>query len=479
MYVYWDVASEKVAAYRRAADGEQPDADDMFPYAVVGRRGIERLVKKFRREIGGGLSEGIAWPESEEQMLEAQMPEQRYPEWIGKLRRGEKLQAGLTGTIMRLEIPNEVEEDAAEAEGRRPRRLAMRARPRTRPAKLNRKGQVKQPASVVVLPPQLVPLAMRYCHECNGHPGVSRMDESMRKRYWWQGMQKDIKEHVERCRPCNLRKASNMGKKSIPLLRPELPHSAWHTIHMDWTELQESEEGYKYILVIKDALSQWLEMIPVRTKTMEEIAEATMRHVLMRHGAPARIITDQGTEFVNEVSRALNTLMAIRHIITTPYNPQANGKVEGANRTIKDMLSMYVQGHQRDWDKYLQIIAFQYNTTINVATGYSPFYVMHGREARQPSDQWIEEYWQAIGNEESLDTLIGKLTQALRESWMVAATNIEAAHQRQDGKGTAIAEDRPARVGTKRVMGHFRPGDTFYMRTLPQLVFEDPIEERQ
>ena len=199
----------------------------------------------------------------------------------------------------------------------------------------------------------------------------------------------------------------------------------------------------------------------------------------MRHGAPARIITNQGMEFVNEVSRALNTLMVIRHIITTPYNPQANGKVEGANRTIKDMLSMYVQGHQRDWDKYLQIIAFQYNTTINVATGYSPFYVMHGREARQPSDQWIEEYWQAIANEESLDTLIGKITRALRESWMVAATNIEAAHLRQDGKGTAIAEDRPARVGTKRVMGHFRPGDTFYMRTLPQLVFEDPIEERQ
>ena len=123
MYVYWDNDSKKVAAHRRAADGELPDADDMFPYAVQGRHGIERLVKRFRRTTGLQLKEGVAWLEMETDMLNLQRAEPRYAQWIGRLRLWERLQVGSTGTMMELELPEGIEEGS---------KRALRARTRKR-----------------------------------------------------------------------------------------------------------------------------------------------------------------------------------------------------------------------------------------------------------------------------------------------------------------------------------------------------------
>jgi hypothetical protein len=143
----------------------------MFPYAVQRRHGIERLVKRFRRTTGLQLKEGVAWPETETDMLNLQRAEPRYAQWIGRLRLGERLQVGSTGTMMELELPEGVEEGSRRALRARTRQLAVvDQRDAADPA---RKSGRKKPRSVVVLPPALVPLAMRFCHECNGHPGAT------------------------------------------------------------------------------------------------------------------------------------------------------------------------------------------------------------------------------------------------------------------------------------------------------------------
>ncbi len=44
------------------------------------------------------------------------------------------------------------------------------------------------------------------------------------------------------------------------------------------------------------------------------------------------------------------------------------------------------QGIHRDWDKYVSACVFAYNTSIHPATGYTPFMLMFGREAKLGSE---------------------------------------------------------------------------------------------
>ena len=50
------------------------------------------------------------------------------------------------------------------------------------------------------------------------------------------------------------------------------------------------------------------------------------------------------------------------------------------------MLVAALEGHHFDWDKQLKMACFAYNTSVHATTGYTPFYLMHGYEARLPVD---------------------------------------------------------------------------------------------
>lgn len=78
--------------------------------------------------------------------------------------------------------------------------------------------------------------------------------------------------------------------------------------------------------------------------------------------------------------------MEIRKTRTTAYHPACNGEIDCFNKTLADMLATALEGHDFDWDKQLKMACFAYNTSVHATTGYTPFYLMHGYEARLPVD---------------------------------------------------------------------------------------------
>lgn len=77
-------------------------------------------------------------------------------------------------------------------------------------------------------------------------------------------------------------------------------------------------------------------------------------------------------------------------------------------RSIKKRLAALIRPGGRDWDLYAQTVAFGYNTTLHKATGYSPFFMVQGREATlllhreldelrvdATSKQWLTYFWEA------------------------------------------------------------------------------------
>ena len=70
---------------------------------------------------------------------------------------------------------------------------------------------------------------------------------------------------------------------------------------MDLIELPTTPSKYRYILVIKCALTKWIEMRPLRSKEAKEIAEALFEDIFYRHGSVETMVSDNGKEFVNHI----------------------------------------------------------------------------------------------------------------------------------------------------------------------------------
>ncbi|GFT52730.1 transposon Ty3-I Gag-Pol polyprotein [Trichonephila clavipes] len=84
------------------------------------------------------------------------------------------------------------------------------------------------------------------------------------------------------------------------------------------------------------------------TAEVDEIAKFLLEEIVLRHGAPrVIIITDRGAVFRSRLVSSLVDLCNIDHRFTTAYHPQTNGLTERFNKTLADMLSMYVDVEQK------------------------------------------------------------------------------------------------------------------------------------
>ena len=74
--------------------------------------------------------------------------------------------------------------------------------------------------------------------------------------------------------------------------------------------------------------------------------------------------------------------MEIHASWTSAFHLQTNGQTERFNKTLVDMLSMYTEKHQKDWDVYLPYVLHAYRTSIHSSTHETLYFLMYGRDLR-------------------------------------------------------------------------------------------------
>ncbi|RWS19828.1 gag-pol fusion protein-like protein [Leptotrombidium deliense] len=142
--------------------------------------------------------------------------------------------------------------------------------------------------------------------------------------------------------------------------------------------------GNKYIIVATDYLTKWVECRATPTCKSWEVSKFLIEQVFCCHGCPAKILSDRGTPFLSNIAKDVYEMMSTKHVKTTSYHPQTNGLTERWNREICNMISMYVSKDQTDWDVALPMLALAYVSSVHSTTGFTPFYLLYGREAWLP-----------------------------------------------------------------------------------------------
>lgn len=237
----------------------------------------------------------------------------------------------------------------------------------------------------------IVPLSERreileQCHDArtSGHLGVSKTLERVRNRFYWTGLQSDVRSYVTGCPQCRKRKNRSAGKSFMQLDPTGSPLERIDTDIMG--PLPETERGNKYILVVADYFTKWTEAYPLKNMEAQTITEVLVEQFLTKLGVPEVIHSDQGRQYESRMFKDMCELLGIRKTRTTAFHPKSDGMVERFNKTLATMLTAYVSDHQTDWDKHLPYVLMAYRSSVHESTGYTPNMLMLGREVATPLD---------------------------------------------------------------------------------------------
>ena len=132
-----------------------------------------------------------------------------------------------------------------------------------------------------------------------------------------------------------------------PLL-PLEPFQKWVLDFMGPFKPPATCTGKKYILVVTDYCTKWVEAKALRDKTAASTAKFIYENLWCCFGCPIELVSDQGGGFFNQIIRELTSHYAVVHKKSTPYYPQANGLAESTNKTLQAILKKIVNEHRMD-----------------------------------------------------------------------------------------------------------------------------------
>ena len=207
-----------------------------------------------------------------------------------------------------------------------------------------------------------------------GYLGIERTTSLLRYRFYWPSMIEDIEHHIKSCPRCLRFKTQPEKVELNPL----------ELVHIDYLTI-EAPEGSKSdkdinVLVITDHFTRYAQAHVTPSQKAHVVAKTLWEHFFVHYGFPEKILSDQGRNFESVLLSELCELTQIKKLRTTPYRPEGNGSCERFNRTLISMLGTLPADFKSKWPQHISTLTYAYNCTRSNATGFSPYYLLYGRQ---------------------------------------------------------------------------------------------------
>lgn len=144
-----------------------------------------------------------------------------------------------------------------------------------------------------------------------------------------------------------------------------------------------SNNSNQYIVTMMCDLSKYLIICAIPNKSAKTVAQAIFENLYLIYGPFKELLSDCGTEYLNEILKEVLSLLNIKQIHSTPYHHQTVGTVERNHRVLNEYLRSFIQNTNED---YLKYYTFCYNIAPHTSfnTLYSPFEVIFGKNCNLP-----------------------------------------------------------------------------------------------
>ena len=235
------------------------------------------------------------------------------------------------------------------------------------------------------------------------HLGEKALQRLLERPFRGTDFQTTIRQVVSSCPTCQLN--NPQGTRRPQLAQPvqqrgTYPGEDWQ---MDFTQMPVSQ-GYKYLLVMIDTFTGWIEGISTQTEKPEEVIKKLFHEIIPRFGLPRSLQSDNGTSFTSKVTQGVSKALGITNYLHCAWGPQSSGKVERANQFLKSAIKVITQETSLGCKEALPIALLHTHITPKEQVGLSPYEMLYGRPFvyvndlfLDPEAQTLWSYTMAIG----------------------------------------------------------------------------------
>lgn len=213
-----------------------------------------------------------------------------------------------------------------------------------------------------------------------GHLGVYKTYHRIRQHYFWPALYQTVVKYVSDCKTCLSIKHETASPKGL-MNTPKKCNRPFEYISWDiHGPLVMTKNRYRYILLITCCFSKYCLVIPLKDASSAHIIPEIKKKLFLIHGIPRVVLSDNGKCFISKIMQNFLQEYKIPHVLTTPfYSPHIN-TTERYNKTVNSMLSSYCKNNHRHWDIHLPEIQFALNSAKSESSGFSPNFLVYGRE---------------------------------------------------------------------------------------------------
>eukprot|EP01029_Cantina_marsupialis_P031725 TRINITY_DN920_c0_g2_i1.p1 TRINITY_DN920_c0_g2~~TRINITY_DN920_c0_g2_i1.p1 ORF type:complete len:1759 (-),score=361.37 TRINITY_DN920_c0_g2_i1:1652-6928(-) len=211
------------------------------------------------------------------------------------------------------------------------------------------------------------------------HVGATAMIHALNERgITWNRFSRSIRDLIAQCPACQAVKVSH-GPVAHGALETRPTGGILRHWNVDFLgPVLESERGSKYVLVMIDKRSRWLELAALKVATAESTAQTIFNYLICRYQTPEIIFSDRGPHFANSLCKEMSRLLEFDWQLTIPYHPQSNGLVERRVGLVTTAISCLVDNQGTNWDLYLPTVMASRNAAVCRAIKSSPFAMVFG-----------------------------------------------------------------------------------------------------
>jgi len=132
--------------------------------------------------------------------------------------------------------------------------------------------------------------------------------------------------------------------------------------------------------VATEYFTKWVKAVPLRKATRGAVENFIKENIIVRFGVSHKIISDNGTPFVNKEFGKMLEYYQVKHYRSSPYYPKGNKQAKAKNKTLIKIISKMSQEYSGGWVTHLANTLWDYHSSPKFVTGFSPFSLVYETE---------------------------------------------------------------------------------------------------